>query len=91
MGYFIWSFMDSFEWVSGYSIRFGMIYVDFMKDLQRYPKKSAIWFKKFLGEDKIIPVKRSITASEDEDNFEKNLKKAGKPIEASQKMKKART
>ncbi|CAI9265312.1 unnamed protein product [Lactuca saligna] len=91
MGYFIWSFMDSFEWDSGYTNRFGMIYVDFMKDLQRYPKKSAIWFKKFLGEDKIIPVKRSITDREDGHNFEKNSKKAGKPIEASQKMKKAKT
>ncbi|CAH1412062.1 unnamed protein product [Lactuca virosa] len=91
MGYFIWSFMDSFEWGSGYNNRFGMIYVDFMKDLQRYPKNSAIWFKKFLGEEKMIPLKRSITDSEDGDNFDKNSKMAGKPIEASQKMKKART
>ncbi|KAL4567102.1 hypothetical protein LXL04_022676 [Taraxacum kok-saghyz] len=48
MGYFVWSFMDSFEWDGGYGSRFGMIYVDFMNGLQRYPKKSAIWFKNFL-------------------------------------------
>lgn len=50
-GYFIWSFMDSFEWTDGYSVRFGMIYVDYVRDLQRYPKQSALWYKKFLGEE----------------------------------------
>ncbi|KAK9068287.1 hypothetical protein SSX86_012398 [Deinandra increscens subsp. villosa] len=57
MGYFVWSFMDSFEWSYGYNIRFGMIYVDYMKDLQRYPKKSAVWFRKFLCDDKNVTVK----------------------------------
>ncbi|XP_071688706.1 LOW QUALITY PROTEIN: strictosidine-O-beta-D-glucosidase-like [Rutidosis leptorrhynchoides] len=60
MGYFVWSFMDSFEWSAGYSVRFGLIYVDYLKDLQRYPKNSALWYKKFLYEDK----KRSLTESE---------------------------
>ncbi|PWA55649.1 furcatin hydrolase [Artemisia annua] len=74
-GYFVWSFMDSFEWSSGYSERFGMIYVDFVKDLQRYPKNSAIWYKKFLSEDKKI-LKRSITESEQASEMSKKLKKA---------------
>jgi len=47
-GYFIWSFMDNFEWASGYSKRFGIHYVDF-ETLERTPKASAIWFRKFIG------------------------------------------
>lgn len=46
-GYFAWSFMDNFEWASGYDKRFGLHYVDF-KTLKRTPKKSAIWFKELI-------------------------------------------
>ncbi len=48
-GYFAWSFLDNFEWNSGYSKRFGIYYVDF-ETLERIPKASAKWFKKFLAE-----------------------------------------
>ena len=48
-GYFAWSFLDNFEWNSGYSKRFGIYYVDF-KTLKRTPKASAKWFKKFLAD-----------------------------------------
>ncbi|KAA8520274.1 hypothetical protein F0562_014530 [Nyssa sinensis] len=47
-GYFPWSFLDTFEWGSGYTLRFGLNYVDFNDGLKRYPKYSALWFKKFL-------------------------------------------
>ncbi|KAL7234163.1 hypothetical protein ACSBR1_017704 [Camellia fascicularis] len=47
-GYFIWSFMDDFEWALGYTARFGITFVDYEHDLGRYPKDSAIWFNKFL-------------------------------------------
>ncbi|KAL9263252.1 Beta-glucosidase 17-like protein [Drosera capensis] len=47
LGYFAWSFLDDFEWYSGYTIRFGFHYVDF-DTLVRYPKKSVTWFKEFL-------------------------------------------
>jgi beta-glucosidase len=41
-GYFVWSMMDNFEWALGYSIRFGVYYVDYttqrriLKDSGRY-------------------------------------------------------
>jgi beta-glucosidase len=45
--YFAWSFMDNFEWASGYSKRFGLHYVDF-DTLERTPKSSAKWFAKMI-------------------------------------------
>ncbi|XP_047313951.1 beta-glucosidase 12-like [Impatiens glandulifera] len=47
-GFFAWSLFDDFEWNSGYTIRFGLYFVDFKNGLKRYPKHSALWFKKFL-------------------------------------------
>ncbi|RWR77818.1 beta-glucosidase 12 isoform X1 [Cinnamomum micranthum f. kanehirae] len=47
-GYFAWTLLDNFEWADGYSVRFGMYYVDFENGSKRYPKHSAHWFKKFL-------------------------------------------
>ncbi|XP_030953635.1 beta-glucosidase 12-like [Quercus lobata] len=47
-GYFAWSLLDNFEWASGYTVRFGINYVDYENGDKRYPKHSAHWFKKFL-------------------------------------------
>lgn len=47
-GYFAWSFMDNFEWASGYEKRFGLHYVDF-ETLERIPKASARWFREVMG------------------------------------------
>ncbi|KAG8363564.1 hypothetical protein BUALT_Bualt19G0035600 [Buddleja alternifolia] len=47
-GIFAWSFMDNFEWGSGYTLRFGLIYVDYKNGLKRIPKRSALWFKDCL-------------------------------------------
>ena len=46
-GYFFWSFMDNFEWASGYDKRFGVHYVDF-DTLERIPKASAKWLAEFI-------------------------------------------
>ncbi|PON65504.1 Glycoside hydrolase [Parasponia andersonii] len=47
-GYFAWSLLDNFEWVDGYTVRFGIVYVDYKDGLRRYLKDSAKWFKRFL-------------------------------------------
>ncbi|KAL3522031.1 hypothetical protein ACH5RR_014865 [Cinchona calisaya] len=47
-GYFAWSLLDNFEWISGYTVRFGLHHVDY-GTLERTPKISAIWFKQFIS------------------------------------------
>jgi beta-glucosidase len=42
-GYFVWSFLDNFEWAEGYSKRFGLVFVDFGTQ-RRIPKRSAAWY-----------------------------------------------
>ena len=47
-GYFVWTFLDNFEWAEGYHPRFGLVYVDFQTQ-QRIVKSSGLWYKNFLG------------------------------------------
>ncbi|KAL3529724.1 hypothetical protein ACH5RR_009046 [Cinchona calisaya] len=47
-GFFGWAVVDNLEWNSGYTVRFGINFVDFKNGMKRYPKLSANWFKKFL-------------------------------------------
>nr|ACD65510.1 beta-glucosidase D2 [Lotus japonicus] len=47
-GYFAWSLLDNYEWSSGYTVRFGMNFVDYKNGLKRYKKLSAKWFTNFL-------------------------------------------
>ena len=47
-GYFAWSLMDNFEWAYGYSMRFGIVYVDYQTQ-QRTLKRSAKTWQQFLN------------------------------------------
>lgn len=47
-GYFIWSFLDNYEWSWGYSKRFGITYVDY-KTLKRIPKDSAYFVRDVIA------------------------------------------
>jgi beta-glucosidase len=51
-GYIVWSGWDNFEWVSGYTKRLGLIYVDF-KTQERIPKESYYWYQSFLKQQKL--------------------------------------
>ncbi|KAI5390747.1 beta-glucosidase 12 [Lathyrus oleraceus] len=47
-GYFAWSLLDNFEWIAGYTMRFGINFVDYKDNLKRHHKLSAHWFRNFL-------------------------------------------
>ncbi|XP_059453122.1 beta-glucosidase 17-like isoform X2 [Corylus avellana] len=51
--YYVWSFLDDFEWEFGYTLRFGLTYIDYRNDLRRYLKQSALWFKSFLQKENV--------------------------------------
>jgi beta-glucosidase len=46
-GYFVWSLLDNFEWDSGYAMRFGIVFVDYLTQ-QRIPKSSALWYREVI-------------------------------------------
>ncbi len=47
-GYFVWSFMDNFEWAKGYQQRFGIVWVDYSTQ-QRILKDSALWYRDVIA------------------------------------------
>lgn len=52
-GYFLWSFMDNFEWQDGYTRRFGIVYVDYPTQ-RRTPKLSARWYAEVVRRNRIV-------------------------------------
>ncbi len=53
-GYFVWSFLDNFEWARGYAQRFGLVWVDF--DTQaRILKDSAHWYRQVIAQNGFDP------------------------------------
>lgn len=47
-GYFVWSLMDNFEWSQGYSLRFGLTWVDYPSS-ERVEKDSFAWYRELIA------------------------------------------
>jgi beta-glucosidase len=52
-GYFLWSFMDNYEWAEGYAKRFGIVHVDYATQ-KRTPKLSARWYSQVIAENRLV-------------------------------------
>jgi len=46
-GYFAWSLLDNFEWASGYTLRFGLVHVDYATQ-RRTLKASAEYYREVI-------------------------------------------
>ena len=46
-GYYLWSFLDNFEWLFGYKPKFGLVEVD-RNSLERKPKNSLKYYEKII-------------------------------------------
>lgn len=51
-GYYVWSFLDNFEWAWGYGPRFGIVRVNF-DTLARTPKHSALWYRDVIAQNAV--------------------------------------
>jgi beta-glucosidase len=52
-GYFVWSFMDNFEWEDGYTRRFGIVHVDFATQ-KRTPKISSRYYSEVIRLNRVV-------------------------------------
>ncbi|MFC4944469.1 GH1 family beta-glucosidase [Pseudonocardia sp. GCM10023141] len=51
-GYYVWSFLDNFEWAWGYNKRFGIVHVDY-ETLQRRYKDSALFYADVIRQNAV--------------------------------------
>ncbi len=61
-GYFVWSFLDNFEWAHGYSQRFGIVYVDY-PTLERVPKSSFSWYRDLIAASRAAELERAASTA----------------------------
>ncbi|ADN03034.1 GH1 family beta-glucosidase [Spirochaeta thermophila] len=54
-GYYLWSFIDNFEWAYGYTKRFGIVYCDYL-DGRRIPKDSYYYYREVIAGNEVFEV-----------------------------------
>lgn len=54
-GYFVWSLLDNFEWAHGYSVRFGITYVEYSTQ-ERTIKDSGRWYSMVTRANALLPI-----------------------------------
>ncbi|KRT82775.1 glycoside hydrolase, partial [Oryctes borbonicus] len=54
--YTIWSLLDNMEWTDGYTVKFGLYFVDFNNPSRRRVAKNSVEFYKVLIQNRQIPV-----------------------------------
>ena len=52
-GYFVWCFLDNFEWTDGYTRRFGIVHNNF-RTQRRTPKMSAYWYRSLIAANRVV-------------------------------------
>jgi Beta-glucosidase/6-phospho-beta-glucosidase/beta-galactosidase len=60
-GYFVWSFLDNFEWGYGYSQRFGLVYIDY-PTLERVPKDSFRAYRDLIADHRASSEPATVSA-----------------------------
>ena len=60
VGYFVWSFMDNFEWAYGYDRRFGVVRVDY-DTLERTVKDSGRWYAELVRTGTVPTIESAAT------------------------------
>ena len=72
----VWSLLDNFEWIDGYSRRFGLHYVDYSDpDRRRIAKRSASWYKNYIShEGSMWPYNRTLAIASSGDGSNDNDK-----------------
>ena len=54
-GYFVWAFLDNYEWNTGYFNQFGLVHVD-RKTMKRTVKQSGYWYRDLIAANSVSAV-----------------------------------